>query len=341
MKRALALSFSALLLCSGTLGQRIEVKTDKPRTRVEVSIDGKLFAALRWDDRIRRPVLYPIMSQGGNFVTRGFPVETRDNEPIGHPHQVGASLVYGDVNGIDFWNNSPFRTVPELQKMGTIVPKRIVSTKSGDGRGSLTAEAEWIGPDRSVMLRETSTYDFHAKGDLRWIDRETRLQAATGDVTFGDNKEGFFAIHLNTQLQSTDQAAARITTAAGLISDRTSNAGLTGSYFTSEGLTGNALWGTPAKWAAVTGIIDGEPLTVAVFDSSKNHNFPSNMMVRPYGLLALNPFGQRAFSAERMERRFVLKKGRMLVFRHRLLISKGNLTPKEIESEYKKFALGQ
>ncbi|MEQ1761806.1 MAG: PmoA family protein [Pyrinomonadaceae bacterium] len=327
-----------LLLCGGLAGQRIEVKADKARTRAEVSIDGRLFTALRWDEKIRRPVLYPVMSPGGNFVTRGFPVETRDNEAIGHPHQVGASLVYGDVNGIDFWNNSPFRSAAELQKMGTIVLKEILSTRGGNGHGSLTTKSEWIGPDGTVLLRETTKYDFYAKGDRRWIDRHTLLSPVSGDVTFGDNKEGFFAIHLNTQLQSADQAAAKITTAAGAISDRTSAAGLTGSYFTSEGLTGASLWGTPAKWAAVTGIINGEPVTVALFDWSGNHNFPSNMMVRPYGLLALNPFGQKAFSSERPERKFVLKKGRILAFRHRLLISAGSLTPREIESEFQKVA---
>lgn len=324
------------LLFGGVAGQRIEVKREKARTRVEVTIDGKLFTALRWDEKIRRPVLYPVMSHGGNFVTRGFPVETRDNEAIGHPHQVGASLVYGDVNGIDFWNNSPFRSAKELERMGTIVLKRVVSTKGGASSGTLNTIADWLGPDGKVLLTETSKYTFHAKGSLRWIDRETSLSAPLGDVTFGDNKEGFFAIHLNTQLQSADQAAAKITTAAGVISDRTSAAGLSGSYFTSEGLTGASLWGTPAKWAAVTGKIDGELVTVAVFDAPRNHNHPSNMMVRPYGLLALNPFGQKAFGAERPERKFVLKKGEKLEFRHRLLIAAGTLTPSEIEAEFQK-----
>jgi len=338
MKRSLALSLSALLLCGGILGQRVEVKADKPNTRVEVSVDGKLFTALRWDERIRRPVLFPIMSPGGNFITRGFPVETRDNEAVGHPHQVGASLVYGDVNGIDFWNNSPFRTAAELQKMGTIVLKKVLSQNGGKGRGKLTFESEWLAPDGSVMLREVSKYDFHAKGDLRWIDRQTLLIAANDDVTFGDNKEGFFAVHLNTQLQSPDQVPAKISSAAGVVSERTSHEGLTGSYFTSEGLTGSSLWGTAAKWAAVTGRIGNEPVTVAVFDFPKNLNFPSNMMVRPYGLLALNPFGQKAFAVDRGERTFVLKKDHMLVFRHRLLVATGNLTRKELESEYQKFA---
>lgn len=334
MKRSVAISLFVSLLFSGSLGQRLEIKEDKARTRVEVTMDGQLFTALRWDEKIRRPVLYPVMSPGGNFITRGFPVETRDNEAVGHPHQVGASLVYGDVNGIDFWNNSPFRSAKELERMGTIVLREVIPVASRD---SLITKSDWIGPDKSTILTEHSTYSFGAKANSRWIERITTLQAAV-DVTFGDNKEGFFAIHLNTQLQSADQAAAKITTAAGVISDRTSAAGLSGSYFTSEGITGTSLWGTSAKWAAVTGKIESEQVTVAVFDHPANHNFPSIMMVRPYGLLALNPFGQKAFGADRPERTFVLKKGEKLLFRHRLFISAGTLSPREIEAAYQKFA---
>lgn len=332
MNRAISMLFSFVLLAGGAFGQRIEIKVLKEKTRADVSIDGKLFTSLRWDERIRRPVLFPIMSAGGNFITRGFPVETRDNETINHPHQVGSSLVYGDVNNIDFWNNSPFRTAKELEHMGTIVLKDVVTLL-----GLLSTKSEWIGPNGSTILTEHSVFRFGSEGTSRWIERVSTLQAAANEVIFGDNKEGFFAVHLNWQLQQNDQFPVKITSATGTISDRTSNAGLSGVYFTSEGITGNALWGTPAKWAAVTGRIDGEAVTVAVFDHPKNLNFPSNMMVRPYGLLALNPFGQKAFDAKRPERKFVLRKGDTLRFRHRLLIAAGSLSSREIESEFEKF----
>ncbi|HEX6279874.1 MAG TPA: DUF6807 family protein, partial [Pyrinomonadaceae bacterium] len=129
----------------------------------------------------------------------------------------------------------------------------------------------------------------------------------------------------------------KITSATGTISERTSNEGLSGAYFTSEGITGNALWGTSAKWAAVTGTIEGEAVSVAAFDHPKNLNFPSNMMVRPYGLLALNPLGEKAFGTDRKERRTVLRKGETLAFRYRLLIASGKLSQQEIEKEYRKF----
>jgi hypothetical protein len=271
------------------------------------------------------------MSAGGNFITRGFPIETRDNETFNHPHQVGASLVYGDVNKIDFWNNSPFRAAKELEHMGTIALKDVVAR-----RGELSTTSEWTGPTDSTLLTERTKFVFGTNGTSRWIDRETTLEAAVEGVVFGDNKEGFFAVHLNWQLQQNDQFPVKITSASGTISERTSSAGLSGTYFTSECITGNRLWGTPAKWAAVTGTIEGESVTVAVFDHPKNLNFPSNMMVRPYGLLALNPFGEKAFDANRKERQTLLHKGEKLVFRYRLLIASGNLSRQEIEKEFLK-----
>jgi Methane oxygenase PmoA len=317
--------------------QSIKVVPHEARTRVDVEIDGKLFTSYRWDEKIRRPVLFPIMSAGGNFVTRGFPIETRDNETINHPHQVGSSFSYGDVNGIDFWNNSTFRTAKELERMGRIVLKNIVRTKSGNQRGELVTTSIWLHPSGKAMLNETTKLVFNADGNRRWLDRETTLTAAGEDVVFGDNKEGLFAIHLNVLLQQEDQFPVKVTSASGELSDRASKEGLTGKYFTSEGLTGNAVWGMPARWGAVSGRIGQEDICVAVFDSPKNLNFPSNAMVRPYGLLALNPFGQRSFVPEKQERKYTLQAKRSVTFRHRVVILSETGDARKIEAEFQKY----
>src|SRR6187397_340744 len=111
--------------------QSVHVSRKNEEKRVDVTVDGKPFTSYRWDERILRPVLYPILSSGSSFVTRGFPYETRDGDTIDHPHQVGSSLSYGNVNGIDFWNSSTFRTAEEMKKMGRITHTAVVSTNSG------------------------------------------------------------------------------------------------------------------------------------------------------------------------------------------------------------------
>ena len=328
---------TALLFSVAALGQSVRLVPREQETRVDVEIDGKLFTSLRWDERIKRPVLFPIMSAGGAFVTRGFPIETRDGETINHPHQVGSSFSYGDVNGIDFWNTSTFRSDKELERMGRIILKKIISMKGGNGRGELETSSAWTHPNGKVLLIETTKYIFYAKGTLRWIDRLTTLTANDGDVVFGDNKEGLFAIHLNVDLQQNNQFPVEVTSASGAISERTSGEKLTGKYLNSAGLIDEKIWGTEGNWASVAGRLGNEDLTVAVFDSPSNHNFPSNMMVRPYGLLALNPFGQKAFVPEKGERKFTLGTNKNLTFRHRLLIIPEKAGIKQIEKEYQKW----
>ena len=314
--------------------QSVKLKLSESEKRVDVEIDGKLFTSYRWDERIKRPVLYPLMTVGGAFVTRGFPFETRDGETVDHPHQVGVSFSYGDVNGIDFWNTSTFRSAKELERMGTIVHQKFLSIKSGNGRGEMVTTAVWLSPSGKPMLAETTKYVFNAKGKLRSIDRETKLTAVGTDAVFGDSKEGMYAIHVSSELEQADQVGVKVTGRDGTISKRESADILSGKYASSEGLTGNNVWGTLGKWACVSGRIGEEDVTVAMFDYRKNHNFPSRMMVRGYGLLALNPFGQKLFDPKMEERKFTLSKGRSMTFRHCLLIMPEKASAETIEKQY-------
>lgn len=328
------LAFCAVIY---TNAQYVKIVANEAKERVDVEIDGKLFTSYRFEERIKRPILLPIMSVSGNFVTRGFPIETRNGETVGHPHQVGMSLSYGDVNGIDFWNSSTFRTPKELERMGKIVHRKILRTKSGKGKAELVTQSDWILPNSNTILMETTKYIFQANGKNRWIDRETTLTANDEIVTFGDNKEGLLAIHLNRNLQQANQFPAKITDEKGNISEAETAENLSGEYINSEGLTGEKIWGTLGKWASVSGKIGDEEITVAVFDSPKNLNFPSSMMVRPYGLLALNPFGRKAFQPNEEARQFVLEPKKSIKFRHRLLILAEKAKSETIEKEYQKF----
>lgn len=327
----------ALFFANWANAQTVKVAVNEAKQRVDVEIDGKLFTSYRFEERIKRPVLLPIMTANGAFITRGFPIETRSGETVGHPHQVGMSLSYGDVNGIDFWNNSTFRTPKELERMGRIVHRKIVKIKSGKSRGVLITESDWILPNGKKILTETTKYIFEVEDKIRWIDRETILTANDENVVFGDNKEGLFAIHLTRELQQENQFPVKITDEKGIISEAKTNENLTGEFLNSEGLTGDKIWGTLGKWASASGKIGSEDVTVAVFDFPKNHNYPSSMMVRGYGLLALNPFGRKAFEPKSEARKFVLEPKKSVEFRHRLLILAEKAKSETIEKEYQKF----
>lgn len=327
-----------LVLSVWANAQTFKIVPDEAKKRIDVLIDGKLFTSYRYEEKIRRPVFFPIMTVGGNFVTRGFPIETRNGETINHPHQVGSTFVYGDVNGVDFWNNSTFRSAEELKRMGTIVFRKLLKRKDGKGKAELITNSDWISPKGEILLKETSKFIFSTDGKNRIIDRETTLTANGQDITFGDNKEGLFMIHLNRQLQQNNQFPVKVTDEKGNISEAKTGENLTGEYLNNEGLIGEKIFGTLGKWASVSGKIDGENMTVAIFDNRANHNFSkSSMMVRPYGLLALNPFGRKAYEPNAEARKFVLEKNKTISFKHRLMIYAEKVAPEKIEVDFKKF----
>src|SRR5262245_35163011 len=103
----------------------VDVRPVPAERRVDVTVAGKPFTAYIWPERLAKPVLYPIRTARGTLVTRGFPLDPRPGERVDHPHHVGLWFNYGDVDGVDFWNNA--ETLPKEQqaKMGRIVHKAI------------------------------------------------------------------------------------------------------------------------------------------------------------------------------------------------------------------------
>ena len=51
-------------------------------------------------------MLYPLITDEGITVTRGYPLAPRPGERVDHPHHAGLWFNYGNANGFDFWNNS-------------------------------------------------------------------------------------------------------------------------------------------------------------------------------------------------------------------------------------------
>ncbi len=103
--------------------------------RVDVTVDGKPFTSYIWPTSLKKPVLYPLRTAKGTLVTRGFPLEPRKGERVDHPHHVGLWFNHGDVNGLDFWNNSDDIPAARASKMGTIVHQKVVEAKGGAGPG--------------------------------------------------------------------------------------------------------------------------------------------------------------------------------------------------------------
>jgi hypothetical protein len=265
--------------------------------KVDVLIDGKLFTSYIWPESIKKPVLWPVISAGGNEVTRQFPLKNKAGERADHPHHVGVWLNYGDVNGLDFWNNSEAITEEKAGNYGTIYHESIGTTKSGKGEGLLVTSASWKDNTGNVLLNEISEYVFSVDGKTRIIDRSTVLKATNGKVKITDNKEGMFAIRVTRALELPSKGKVQLTDSHGNVTEveASDDKTATGSYLSSEGITNDDVWSTRGRWMKLSGVLNGEKVAVVIFDHTSNPGYPTYWHARGYGLFAANTLGTESF----------------------------------------------
>jgi hypothetical protein len=344
MKEAL-LPCVALAACWGTAvilptvgpNDRPVVVTERPEARrVDVSIDGRPFTSYIYPTSLEKPVLYPIQSARGRLVTRGFPLEPRAGERTDHPHHVGHWFNYGDVNGYDFWGHSTETPAAQKPKMGRIVHKDIVGVSSGGARGELTVLADWVVSGGSILIREQTHFVFSGSASRRVVDRVTKWTAVNQPVTFKDTKEGAFGIRVARALEHPSKEPEVFVDARGQKETvpRLDNTGVTGRYVGSDGKTGDAVWATRGPWMGLTGVIDGGPVTLAIFDHPSSYGHPTYWHARGYGLFAANPLGRQAFDSKQAPAVLTLRTGESVTFRHRILVHDGELTPDQLQQEH-------
>jgi hypothetical protein len=346
VKKTLALTAAAVgtaLLGAADQAPRVEVIRDDANRRVDVRVGGAPFTSYLWPETLKKPVLFPLRTAKGTVVTRGFPLEPRPGERVDHPHHVGLWFNYGDVNGIDFWNNTEGLPADRVGKMGTIRHRAVERVASGAGQGELEVDSDWVMPDGSVILREHTRYVFRAGSDWRSIDRVTTLNAGEKRVAFPDNKEGVLGLRVARALEEPSEKPEVFTDAQGRPTGvpTMDNRGVNGVYLSSEGRKGGAVWGTRGRWNLLQGTVDGEAVTLGIFDHPGNPGFPTYWHARGYGLFAANPLGQAALSDGKEKLDFALAPRASTTFRHRILVATGTLTPAQAEARYQEFAAGK
>jgi hypothetical protein len=332
---AAACAAAASVPARAQLEQDVNVISRPADRRVDVEIGGRPFTSYIYPPSLQKPVLYPIRAASGLVVTRGYPLEPKAGERADHPHHVGHWFNYGDVNGYDFWGHSDATPPANKPRMGTIVHKEIAQATSGAGKGELLVRADWMIPDGSTLLREQTRFVFSGGAGRRVIDRTTTWTAGRQAVTFKDTKEGAFGIRVARALDHPSTEATALVGAQGKGTEkRVDNAGVTGRYIGSDGKTGEDVWGTRGAWMGLTGIVDGEPVTVAIFDHSSNHGHPTYWHARGYGLFAANPLGRQGYDPKQEPATLTLKAGESITFQHRILVRDGRLTGDELRTEY-------
>ena len=318
----------------------VEVVKHEADRRVDILVGGKPFTSYIWPTTLKKPVLYPLTAANGTVVTRGYPLEPRPGERVDHPHHAGLWFNYGDVDGLDFWNNSDAIRPAQAPKMGTIVHQSVRSVKSGAGEGTLEVTEQWVTSENKPLLREDTRYVFRAKDGVRSIDRITKLTALDSAVTLGDNKEGVIGMRVARQLEHPSLTPEKFTDAAGRVTDvaKLDTAGVHGHYISSEGKEGDDVWGTRGKWTLLNGDVNGTEVTLAILDHPKNIGYPTYWHARGYGLFAANPLGQKAMTNGKGEATtYKIEPKSPVTFRHEVLILDGKATPADIEKFYTAF----
>ena len=342
MLLARLLTASVLLLAPQLLfsaEERIRIVANDAARRVDVVIDGQPFTSYIYPTSLKKPVLYPLRTARGTAVTRGFPLEPRAGERVDHPHHAGLWFQHGDVNGLDFWNNSDEIGPDRAPKMGTILHRRVVAAKNGADRGELAVETDWVDPQGTVLLREATRFVFRGAKDMRSVDRVTTLTAAGRRVVLRDNKEGVLGMRVVRALEQPADRPEVFSDASGKPTavPKLDNTGVTGMYASSEGLKGDAVWGTRGRWVTLQGTIAQEPVTLLMLDHPSNPGFPTYWHARGYGLFAANPLGRKVFDDKQPELVITLEPNQSITFRHRVLILSGTWSTEATEREYRSF----
>lgn len=279
--------------------------------KVTVKLDGKLFTEYRTDSRV--PYCYPLVSASGAVLARHWPMEKNvEGEEKDHPHHRSFWMSHGAVNGHDFWAWTTKESDPKIEHKGTRELKD----------NAFTVDLAWTAAGKT-HLTEERTYTFTKIDDKTTeIDVLSKLTAADGDATFGDTKEGMFAIRVDRTLRQKGESAK------GHISD-------------SEGRKDADVWGKKSDWVAFDGPDEkGEPAVIAMFDHPSNLRHPTWWHARDYGLLAANPFGIHDFENKKDKHSgdHVLKKGESLVFRYGVVLHHGSLESAKLGERWASFS---
>lgn len=291
--------------------------------QVEVRIEGKLFTSFQYPTTQEKPFLYPIVSPEGSTITRGFPLQPRQGERVDHPHHVGMWFNHGDVNGLDFWNNS--YAIKDKSNYGHIVVTKILKVKSGK-KAVLKVLSEWRDNENQPLLEETTSYIFSATKQTRTIDHITTLQALDKKVVFSDCKEGMIALRMDRAFETPSTQAMTFVDANGIpttVKGTPDNTGVNGHYYASCGATGDDVWGTHNKWVMLSALKNGQLISLGFFDSPDNVGYPFHAHARGYGLFACNNIGAQVYNKKEKKITVTLDPHKSIVFKHRFFVQSG------------------
>jgi hypothetical protein len=278
--------------------------------KLRIEIEGELFAEYI-TSHPNKPFFYPIHGPSGRGMTRNWPMKKAPDEAEDHIHHRGLWYSHGNVNGVDFWSESP--------QAGRIVHERFTQLLSGP-QGVIGTRNRWVARDGKTICTDERTYRISHREGLRMLDVEITLHASEGELRLGDTKEGTMALRIAETMRLKGKVGA-------------------GRIVNSEGVRDGATWGKRAKWVDYHGPVEGELVGVAIFDHPSNPKHPTWWHVRDYGLFAANPFGVHDFEKQPPGTGdLVVPAGQHVRFRYRFVFHLGDEQQANIARLYQEYA---
>lgn len=275
---------------------------------IDVVYNGKTLASYDFSPELGKPVLNPVYSPSGVFMTRHIP--PIEGETADHPHHLGLFFAYENNKKDNFW-------AVKTDGLPNIDHIKVVDKTSEPGKGTISTEMHWMSLTGKILLKEERTMVFVPGETENTIDFTIKLTAVDTVAEFQDTKEGMFAIRTAEFLREKDQ---------------------TGKYLSSNGEeTEKVVWGKRAKWMRLQGEKDGNVLGIVIMNHPESINYPCYWHARNYGLFSANPLGQGMFQAQTGVEHpeyfnLILQPYESALFKFQMVIYEGDRTLDQIES---------
>ena len=256
-----------------------------------------------------KPFVFPLYAPNG--------VNVLDYASDDHPHHKGAwiSVDEVEVHTQDGELLGPFKHWVEDGRIDT------VEAMLDKENGRIEAKNFWLSPDGTPVLTEETTITPHADGLIEY-DIILSPPPGGGTVTIGDTKEGFLGVRMAPQLD-VKRGDGVITNSAGGVGEA-------------------ECWGKVANWCDCSALAEGDAPGggVALFDHPENFR-PARYHARGYGLMAISPFGPKAYSKGKEEAAPVEIPADGLRLRYALFVHAGDAEAGGVAAAYQRYVGGE
>ena len=298
-------------LAEGQVAGESGVQLNEAAETIAVTLNDRPFTTFRYATSNNkgqyRPYFFPVLGPNGCEVTRGETSEISKD----HVHHRSLYVAYGEVNDVDLWG--------EGSNSGRVVHQGFTQKQGGAVVGRIYTHNNWETQAGDVLMTDKQNFRiYNLSENAALIDLDLSFIASAGDVHFGDTKEGgIMSIRVHPSMNASD--GGKIENAFG-------------------GINEDETWGKRANWCDYSGVVDGTPVGIAVFDHIVNPRYPTYWHVRNYGLMGSNIFGSGTFERDpSKDGSYTLKHGEEMHFRFRVLIHAGDATVGKVGQKYHDF----